>query len=297
MCKTKLKPFVTYQRKGNPQRPQGRAPSPCGRETQSLPVIPPIAPATAIRALASSCVVHASAVPALLTSGSAKHRVVAAQPMLTNVPPTHIANAPSMQAWSPSVHEAEVVREANWELSFWAERAFWSWKFDEEEDDEDDDDVDVEVEAAAEVVVTAASVVFAAASVVVAGAAAVDELSLSSSSSSSPQSDSLGMFSRPGSCVTSVSCVPSAMGPAGFAGQSPKGESGAERPKGIVPAAPSARPPTNVCWSAPWNWHWKRPASSAFFGADWQYGTATELGYAMRTINESSEREGGGRMS
>ena len=244
-----------------------RAPS--KDENQSLPVIPPIAPATAKRASASSCVVHASDVPALLTSGSAKHRVGAAQPMLTNLPPTHIANAPSTHAWSPSLHdveEEEEVRVEKWALSFCAERAFWSWMFDEE-----DDDVEVEVEtvdaaAATAEVVAAAFVVVAAASVDVAAAVPVDE----SLSSSSPQSDSLGIFPRPGSCVTSVSCAPSAMGPAGFAGHAPKGESGAERPNGMVPAAPSARPPTNVCWSAPWNWHWKRPASSAFFGADWQ---------------------------
>ena len=51
--------------------------------------------------------------------------------------------------------------------------------------------------------------------------------------------------------MISVSWLPSAIGPEGFAAQEPNGERGAERPKGIVPAEPSARPPTNVCWSAP----------------------------------------------
>lgn len=66
-------------------------------------MIPPAAPAAAMRAVASLSVVHASDVPALLTRGSAKHWVVAAQPMLTNLPPTHCAKPPEMQAWSPSV--------------------------------------------------------------------------------------------------------------------------------------------------------------------------------------------------
>ena len=47
--------------------------------------------------------------------------------------------------------------------------------------------------------------------------------------------------------MISVSWLPSAMGPDGFAAQDPKGERGEERPKGMVPAEPSARPPTNVC--------------------------------------------------
>lgn len=37
------------------------------------PVIPPVAPVAAIRALASACVVQVILVPALLTRGSAKH--------------------------------------------------------------------------------------------------------------------------------------------------------------------------------------------------------------------------------
>lgn len=74
----------------------------------------------------------------------------------------------------------------------------------------------------------------------------------------------------PGSCVMSTSWLPPAIGPLGLAGQEPAGETGALRPKGMVPVPPTAMPPTNVVKSAPWNWHWKRPLSSAFCGACWQ---------------------------
>ena len=70
------------------------------------------------------------------------------------------------------------------------------------------------------------------------------------------------------------------MGPLGFAAHEPSTERGALWPKGMVPFAPRASPPTNVFWSAPWYWHWKSPLSSAFFGAVWQYGTACEFGCA-----------------
>ena len=59
-----------------------------------------------MRASASDSVVHARDVPGLFTSGSAKHCVVAAHPMFTNLPPTHIAKPPSMHAWSPSAQNA-----------------------------------------------------------------------------------------------------------------------------------------------------------------------------------------------
>lgn len=39
----------------------------------------------------------------------------------------------------------------------------------------------------------------------------------------------------PGFCVKSTSCVPSAMGPPGLAGQEPGGFRGAVLPKGMVP--------------------------------------------------------------
>ena len=94
----------------------------------------------------------------------------------------------------------------------------------------------------------------------------------------------------PGSCVMSVSGVPSAMGPSGFAAHAPSVASGPECPNGTVPFAPSVRPPTNVCSSALWNWHWKSPSSSEFFGAFWQYGVAWDVGCAPDEMRVSSCR-------
>ncbi len=74
----------------------------------------------------------------------------------------------------------------------------------------------------------------------------------------------------PGSWVMETSCEPSAIGPLGLAGQEPAGFRGVDWPKGMVPGEPTLRPPTKVCSSALWNWHWKRPVNSAFVGAVWQ---------------------------
>jgi hypothetical protein len=74
----------------------------------------------------------------------------------------------------------------------------------------------------------------------------------------------------PGFWVRSTSWEPSAIGPEGFAGHEPAGLRGAFMPKGIVPAPPTAVPPTKVFGLSPWNWHWKSPLSSALRGADWQ---------------------------
>lgn len=71
----------------------------------------------------------------------------------------------------------------------------------------------------------------------------------------------------PGLLTRSESCSPSGTGPSVCAGQDPAGETGVVMPKGIVPAAPTARPPTKVVSLAPANWHWKSPSSSAFLGA------------------------------
>ena len=60
--------------------------------------MPPWAPVAAMRAAASSEVVHARLVPGLFTSGSAKHCVPPAQPDGRNLPPTHCEKAPPMQA-------------------------------------------------------------------------------------------------------------------------------------------------------------------------------------------------------
>lgn len=179
-----------------------------------------------------------------------------------------------------------------------ASLAFWSWK----EPLDDAAAVVVAGAASAEEGAAAAVVVAAACEAVVLGASSEQ----SSSSPSSPASEVLeaelalalavalgveleaeseaepeddeSMFWRPGSDVMSVSCEPSAMGPAGFAGHDPRGERGALWPKGMVPAAPTVSPPTNELWFAPWNWHWNRPFSSVFLGACWQYGTAREFG-------------------
>lgn len=74
----------------------------------------------------------------------------------------------------------------------------------------------------------------------------------------------------PGSLVIPTSCSPSGIGPPGFALQLPAGLSGLLIPNGIVPAAPTASPPTNVVASSPANWHWKSPASSGLRAACWQ---------------------------
>ena len=83
----------------------------------------------------------------------------------------------------------------------------------------------------------------------------------------------------PGDWTLSVSCVPSGIGPEGFAGQLPAGFRGAFRPSGIVPGAPTVLPSANFLGSEPWNWHWKSPLSSAFRGFCWQYGMLRELGW------------------
>jgi hypothetical protein len=82
----------------------------------------------------------------------------------------------------------------------------------------------------------------------------------------------------PGDDTILFSCAPAVIGPEGFAGQLPGGFTGELCPNGMVPGAPTARPPTNLVKLAPWNWHWKSPLSSAFFGACWQYGTLRESG-------------------
>ena len=67
-------------------------------------------------------------VPALLTSGSAKHLVPPAHGVTANLPPTHCANPPSTHACLPSAHEESALRPANSALRFWASLPFWSVK-------------------------------------------------------------------------------------------------------------------------------------------------------------------------
>jgi hypothetical protein len=74
----------------------------------------------------------------------------------------------------------------------------------------------------------------------------------------------------PGFWVRSTNWVPSAMGPEGLAAHDPAGLRGVVCPKGIVPAPPTATPPTKVVAEDPWNWHWNRPFNSLFAGAVWQ---------------------------
>ena len=169
------------------------------------------------------------------------------------------------------MQEEDAVRVANCALSFCASSAFCSWKSDE-------DAVLVAVEAALVVVADSSSeleqssvLVAEAASVLVAVASVlVDSDAAEVVVAVLLEDEEPEMFWRPGSCVMSVSCVPSAIGPLGLAGHEPSGLRASVWPKGMVPVVPRARPPTNVFWSAPWNWHWKRPFSSEFFGAVWQ---------------------------
>ena len=58
--------------------------------------------------------------------------------------------------------------------------------------------------------------------------------------------------------------------------QPPAGFTAAVSPWGMVPVAPTARLPVKVFCVAPLNWQWKKPCSSVFCGAFWQYGTARE---------------------
>ncbi len=173
------------------------------------------------------------------------------------------------------------MRVANLAFRACASLPFWSWN---EPVDEPVDAAAAEVAAGAATVVVVASSsseqssvevaaaaveVASAAVLVAAGAAATDELALDEPVLE-PEDDEPLMFWRPGSDVMSVSCEPSTMGPLGLAAHEPAGESGVVWPKGMVPGAPTASPPTNVCWFAPWNWHWNSPFSSEFFGACWQ---------------------------
>ena len=72
----------------------------------------------------------------------------------------------------------------------------------------------------------------------------------------------------PGLDTRVFSCTPSGTGPSVFAGQEPGGFT-AVRPSGRLPVWS----PLNFVKSDPENWQWKKPLSSAFFGAVWQYGT------------------------
>ena len=182
---------------------------------------------------------------------------------------------------------------SNCALSFCASSAFWCWK-------EEKEAVDVELEVLAAWVTEGAAptLLTPAADVAVAMTVTV-EVTLSQSSSSSSPESSVEVAAEaeavtvaeaaepepeptPGFEVMSVSCSPSGTGPLGLAGQEPAGDTGLLRPNGIVPPSPTLMlpdEPTKVVGLVDANWHWKSPLSSAFFGADVQYGTEREVGY------------------
>lgn len=76
-------------------------------ESLSVPVTPPVTPAASNLATASDLVSHARLVPALLTSGRAKHCRVLAQGETCHCPATHCAKPVAMQAWAitPAIKE------------------------------------------------------------------------------------------------------------------------------------------------------------------------------------------------
>jgi len=212
-----------------------------GAEPEPEPVIPPVAPVAAMRVVASASVVQAMVVPALATRGRARQVSDELHEVSTNFPLTHCAKFPPIQACSPSVQEESALRVANLALRAWASLPFWSWKppvLDEAEEaggatsdeaeeaggataeQEDDDDVAV--------------------------GGGVEELA-------GGLALLLPVPPARGFCVMSTSCVPSAMGPLGLAGQDPGGLTGELSPNGIVPGWPTATPPTNTFSFAPAN--------------------------------------------
>jgi hypothetical protein len=71
----------------------------------SFPVRPPETPVACILASASDWESHTMDVPALLTSGKAKHKVSAEHALTCHWPLAHWANDPEMQPFSPSVQD------------------------------------------------------------------------------------------------------------------------------------------------------------------------------------------------
>lgn len=120
-----------------------------------------------------------------------------------------------------------------------------SWKLEDEEDDEELDEVaavGVEVEDAA-----AAPTALEATAAALEVSAEDDELELEF------ELEPEELDTVPGLETWSTNCVPSAIGPDGFAGHDPAGLTAEVMPNGIVPASPTARLPTKVVSEAPWN--------------------------------------------
>jgi len=246
--------------------------------------MPPFAPVAAMRAVASELVVQVTEVPGLLTRGRAKHAVPPAQDSDENLPLTHCAKSDPTQALSPAVQGELAERVANWAFSFWASNPFWRWKLPEEEVDDDE----------AATALTGGLLLtedfpfmpdfpFAADFPLAVETFIEPEAGLEEAFCEPEPEPEAGLEEAfcepepeegtPGFWVIATNCWPAGIGPPGLAGQEPSGLRGAECPKGMVPDAPRAAPPTKTLRLAPWNWHWKRPLSSAFFGGVWQYGT------------------------
>jgi len=75
----------------------------------SLPVVPPVTPASWKRCTASSNLSQTMAVPFLRTSGKAKHRKSAGHGVKTHLPETHCANWLVTQAMAPSVSHGSSI--------------------------------------------------------------------------------------------------------------------------------------------------------------------------------------------
>jgi hypothetical protein len=97
-------------------------------KNQFEPVSPPVAPVRAILSTASCCVVHVMLVPRLFTKGRAAHTEPPAHWVVANFPPTHCANAPPTQAFSPSSQGESAVRDLNSALRACASWPFWRTK-------------------------------------------------------------------------------------------------------------------------------------------------------------------------
>jgi len=175
------------------------------------------------------------------------------------------------------VQELSAVRDWNCWLSVCASLPFCTLKPDPDPDPEADD------VAADDGTGDAASAAAAAEDGAEDGAAGVGESDAEEGAAEGVDALPLPLAApvpegTPGDETRSVSCDPAAIGPEVCAGQLPGGFKMAVWPNGIVPGAPAATPPVNWVRLAPWNWHWKSPLSSGFFGACWQYCTLRESG-------------------
>lgn len=184
-------------------------------------------------------------VPGEFTNGRATH-VREPQELNMNLPPAHCANCPCTHAVCPSVQEELAVRVANWALSFWASNLFCCWKFPAALEAGDF------ARVFAEESFSQSSSSFFARAVTVADSwnCLLKELSSGTSyeltvlagadeDAGAAEGGLLLDTPTPGFWVTSTSWVPSATPPCVLAGHDLGGLTGEERPKGIVPLAPT----------------------------------------------------------